>query len=128
MIEVVSEDIDHHAVCGFMGAQGLCTGAFEAFVSIFVGQAQQPQAGEVSLLLEDFGVQDARGYFLASRAGSTGTFQEVLSGIALDFGVMLVIGRHVFGHCGVGIGPTVALGGRRYAGARHRFRRYGACK
>ena len=61
------------------------------------------------MLLEDFGFQNTGGYFQASRAGFTGLFEEVLSGIAFDFGMMLVIGRHVFGHRSVGIGASVAL-------------------
>lgn len=61
------------------------------------------------MLLEDFGFQNTGGYFQASGAGFTGLFEEVLSGIAFDFSMMLVIGRHVFSHRSVGIGASVAL-------------------
>ncbi len=78
LIEIVLQDISHHAIGGFVCPKYPCAGVLEPHLRVFIRQTQQTQTGVVGLLLKDFGFQYVCDYLEAIRADFSGAIQEIL--------------------------------------------------
>lgn len=103
VIQVVFKNIFDHHIGRFLDAQGALASAFEAFIRVLFGQADQAQAGVIGLFLEDFSLENKFRHFCTTGTDFSSLLEEVFCRIPFNLGIMLMIGWSVFSNGGVAI-------------------------